>query len=63
MFDLLRGPASAIRMTGARWKGLLVVAIDGTHLDVADDEAVRTKRGKGANQYTARRLGIPAGDQ
>jgi len=47
LFDLLRAPASAIRTTGVRWKGLLVIAIDGTHLDVADDEAVRTKLGKG----------------
>ncbi|MET8517457.1 IS4 family transposase [Streptomyces sp. NPDC005077] len=53
LFDLLRGPACAIRTTGARWKGLLVVAIDGTHLDVADDQAVRAKLGKGSNQYTA----------
>lgn len=53
LFDLLRGPASAIRTTGARWKGLLVTAIDGTHLDVADDQAVRAKLGKGSNQYTA----------
>lgn len=53
LFDLLRGPASAVRTAGARWKGLLVVAIDGTHLDVADDEAVRAKLGKQANQYTA----------
>jgi hypothetical protein len=52
LFDLLRGPASAVRTAGARWKGLLVVAIDGTHLDVADDEAVRAKLGKQANQYT-----------
>lgn len=49
LFDLLRGPASAIRTTGARWKGLLVTAIDGTHLDVADDQAVRAKLGKGSN--------------
>lgn len=53
LFDVLRGPVCAIRTTGARWKGLLVVAIDGTHLDVADDEAVRAKLGKGSNQYTA----------
>lgn len=53
LFNLLRGPASAIRTTGARWKGLLVTAIDGTHLDVADDQAVRAKLGKGSNQYTA----------
>ncbi|WP_371750511.1 transposase domain-containing protein [Streptomyces sp. NBC_01283] len=53
LFDLLRGPASAIRTAGARWAGMLVVAIDGTHLDVADDEAVRAKLGKTSNQYTA----------
>ncbi|MFD0508066.1 IS4 family transposase [Streptomyces chiangmaiensis] len=53
LFDLLRGPASAIRTAGARWAGLLVVAIDGTHLDVPDDPDVRARLGKGANQYTA----------
>ncbi|MBW8698321.1 hypothetical protein MBT84_01910 [Streptomyces sp. MBT84] len=53
MFDLLRGPASAVRTAGARWAGLLVVAIDGTYLDVADDADVRARLGKGANQYTA----------
>ena len=37
LFDLLRGPATAIRTAGARWAGLLVVAIDGTSLDVPDD--------------------------
>ncbi|MEU6012448.1 IS4 family transposase [Streptomyces sp. NPDC047453] len=53
LFDLLRGPASAVRTAGARWAGLLVVAIDGTYLDVADDADVRARLGKGANQYTA----------
>lgn len=53
LFDLLRGPASAVRTAGARWAGLLVVAIDGTYLDVADDPDVRARLGKGANQYTA----------
>lgn len=51
LFDLLRGPASAIRTAGARWAGLLVVAIDGTYLDVADDPATRARLGKGSNQY------------
>lgn len=51
LFDLLRGPATAIRTTGARWAGLLVVAIDGTHLDVPDDPAIRARLGKGTNQY------------
>jgi hypothetical protein len=50
--DLLRGPAAAIRTTGARWAGLLVVAIDGTCLDVPDDPATRARLGKGSNQYT-----------
>jgi len=52
LFDLLRGPASAIRTAGARWAGLLVVAIDGTCLDVPDDPATRARLGKSANQYT-----------
>jgi Insertion element 4 transposase N-terminal/Transposase DDE domain len=52
LFDLLRGPAAAIRTTGARWAGLLVVAIDGTCLDVPDDPATRARLGKGSNQYT-----------
>ena len=53
LFDLLRGPASAIRTAGARWAGLLVVAIDGTYLDVPDDPATRARLGKGSNQYAA----------
>lgn len=53
LFDLLRGPASAIRTTGARWAGLLVVAVDGTYLDVPDDPATRARLGKGSNQYAA----------
>jgi hypothetical protein len=53
LFDLLRGPAGAIRTTGARWRGLLVVAIDGTYLDVPDDPATRARLGKGTNQYAA----------
>lgn len=53
LFNLLRGPASTIRTAGARWAGLLVVAIDGTYLDVPDDPDVRARLGKGSNQYTA----------
>src|SRR5262249_60416223 len=52
-FALLRGPAAAIRTAGARWAGMLVVAIDGTSLDVPDDPATRARLGKGSNQYTA----------
>lgn len=53
LFEVLRGPASAVRTVGARWAGLLIVAIDGTYLDVPDDAGVRARLGKGANQYTA----------
>jgi hypothetical protein len=53
LFDLLRGPASAIRTTGARCAGVLVAAIDGTYLDVADDRVIRARLGKGSNQYAA----------
>jgi hypothetical protein len=52
LFDLLRGPAAAIRTIGARWCGLLVVAIDGTCLDAPDNPATRTGLGKRCNQYT-----------
>jgi hypothetical protein len=52
LFDLLAGPAAAIRTAGARWAGLLVVAIDGTCLDVPDGPATRARLGKGSNQYT-----------
>jgi hypothetical protein len=51
LFDLLRGPATALRTAGARWAGLLVVAIDGTYLDVPDDPATRARLGKSSNQY------------
>ncbi|MER7958173.1 transposase domain-containing protein [Streptomyces sp. NPDC096030] len=50
---LLRGPAPAIRTGGARWKGLLTVAIDGTCPDVPDSPVHRARLGKGSNQYTA----------
>jgi hypothetical protein len=51
LFDLLRGPASAIRTGGTRFKGLLTVAIDGTYLDVPDSPLHRGRLGKGSNQY------------
>lgn len=53
LFDLVRGPAPAVRTAGACWAGLLVVAVDGTYLDVADDADVRARLGKGAHQHTA----------
>jgi hypothetical protein len=43
LFDLIRGPAAIGRAAGTRWAGLLVVAIDGTILTVADEAAVRTR--------------------
>ncbi|WP_251021908.1 IS4 family transposase [Streptomyces sp. ISL-98] len=51
LFDLLCGPASVIRTGGARWKGMLTVAIDGTFLDVPDSAVHRARLGKGSNQY------------
>ncbi|MGW2075081.1 transposase, partial [Streptomyces sp. NPDC001953] len=51
LFDLLRGPASAIRAAGTRFKGLLTVAIDGTYLDVPDSPLHRARLGKSTNQY------------
>ena len=43
LFDLLCGPAAALRTAGVRWAGLLVVAIDGTYLDVPDGPATRAR--------------------
>ncbi|MGP4090527.1 hypothetical protein [Streptomyces sp. KR55] len=53
LFDLLRGPASAVPTAVARWAGLLVVAVDGTCLDAPDASATRAHLGKGSNQYAA----------
>ncbi len=39
LWDLLRGPAAAIAAGGVRWRGLLVCAIDGTTMSVADTAA------------------------
>lgn len=39
LFDLLRGPAVTLRTSGSWWRGLLVCAIDGTTLSVADTPA------------------------
>jgi len=36
LFDLLRGPAATFTAGGVRWCGLLVCAIDGTTMSVAD---------------------------
>jgi len=53
LFDLLRGPACAAHTAGVRWASLLVVAVDGTFLDVPDNARTRAQLGKGSNQYTA----------
>ncbi len=53
LFDLLRGPATTPPTAGTRWAGPLVVAIDGTCLDVPDGPTTRAGLGKGSNQYAA----------
>jgi hypothetical protein len=39
LFDLLRGPAAGLSVKGARWRGRLVTAIDGTILGCPDTRA------------------------
>jgi hypothetical protein len=39
LFDLLRGPAATTATHAVHWQGLLLCAIDGTHLSVADSAA------------------------
>lgn len=39
LFELLRGPVAGIATPGARWRGLLVYAVDGTTMTVADSPA------------------------
>jgi Insertion element 4 transposase N-terminal/Transposase DDE domain len=39
LFDLLRGPAAGLSVKGARWRGRLVTAIDGTILGCPDTPA------------------------
>jgi hypothetical protein len=61
LFDLLRGPAATSATTGVRWRGLLVTAIDGTTMAVADTAAnlgVFTKQagGNGGSGYPLLRL-------
>jgi len=46
LFDLLRGPAATTATHAVRWRGLLLTAIDGTVLSVADAAAVHTRYGK-----------------
>lgn len=61
LFDLLRGPAATTATAAVRWQGLLLTAIDGTILSVADTAAVgvryRKQRGNhGAAGYPTLRL-------
>ena len=42
LFDLLKGPVAGLRTPGAWWRGLLVVALDGTTMTVPDSRAVLT---------------------
>jgi Insertion element 4 transposase N-terminal/Transposase DDE domain len=39
LFDLIRGPAAGVSVKGARWRGRLVTAIDGTILGCPDTAA------------------------
>ena len=63
LFDLLRGPAITAATHAVRWRGLLLTAIDGTTMSVADAEAVRSRyhkqRGnRGGAGYPALRLSV-----
>jgi len=63
LFDLLRGPAATTANHAVRWRGLLVTAIDGTTMSVADAEAVRARYRKqrgnhGGAGYPALRLSV-----
>ncbi|MFF4754732.1 IS4 family transposase [Streptomyces sp. NPDC002514] len=51
LFGLLRGPAPTPHGPAARWRGLLVVAIDGTTLTVPDTPAVLTRFTKQAGNH------------
>lgn len=51
LFDLLRGPAAGIGTAGVWWRGLLVVALDGTILTVPDTPAVLTRFSKQAGNH------------
>ena len=61
LFDLLRGPGATTASHAVRWRGLLLTAIDGTTMSVADAEAVRARYRKqrgnhGGAGYPALRL-------
>jgi hypothetical protein len=63
LFDLLRGPAVTTARHAMYWRGLLVTAIDGTTMSVADTEKVRSRYRKhrgnhGGAGYPALRLSV-----
>jgi hypothetical protein len=51
LFDLLRGPATAITAGSVRWCGLLVCAIDGTTMTIADSPRNLAVYGKQAGNH------------
>jgi hypothetical protein len=51
LFDLLSGPAAGMRTVGVWWRGLLVTAIDGTVLDVADCPGTVARLGRNRSQH------------
>jgi Insertion element 4 transposase N-terminal/Transposase DDE domain len=51
LFDLLRGPATAITAGSVRWHGLLVCAIDGTTLAIPDSPRNLAAYGKQAGNH------------
>jgi hypothetical protein len=51
LFDLLRGPAATLGQRGTWWRGLLVVAIDGTTLTVPDNPKMLTRFTKGGGNH------------
>ena len=51
LFDLLRGPAASTAWAGVRWRGLLVCAIDGTTMSVADTPANLRRFAKQAGHH------------
>jgi len=63
LFDLLRGPAVTTAGHAVRWRGLLLTAIDGTTMSVADADSVRARYRKhrgnhGGAGYPALRLSV-----
>ena len=63
LFDLLRGPAATAATAAVRWQGLLLTAIDGTVLSVADAAAVGVRYPKqrgnhGGAGYPSLRLSV-----